>query len=120
MLYEGCKRMATLMRLVDLVVDISDAVPCVADPGFKVAPLPCGEAMWEARSEEEWRRVMREVKGGRMSFGVTQKGELDVVRGQGMVVEQEVERWGWADWCVGRGEIGFLVATAATLLRSAK
>ena len=123
--WETCKRIACLYRTLNAVVDVSDAVSCIADPGYFIMPLPCSDELWMARDEEEWLEILRRDEGQRRVFALSLKGELEFLPpadGEGSQEAEAKDGGGvvsstkWEDWCAARSHMGYLVRTVAMLL----
>lgn len=110
-LNEARKRTMTLLRVVALLVDVSDAVSCQPAPGFKIIPLPCDEMLWGANMQGALSIVIEPVV-----HGLGERGGLFRLTATGMGVKTEEEVW--ESWCAERGEFGLLLAIAAQTLQS--
>ncbi|KPI34883.1 uncharacterized protein AB675_2254 [Cyphellophora attinorum] len=113
--YQVCKRLACALRILDLVVDISDAVSCIADPGYFLLPLPAIEVMWQAKGKREWQRVLQQQPKAKEVYGLSLQGQLKRLvdgeeAGTGSVVPD------FSTWCSTQGHFGQVVRTAAILL----
>jgi hypothetical protein len=112
--YEARKRTVVVFRLLNMVVDISDAVSCFPMPGFVIVPLPGEEGLWKARHSGEWSASFARQGKPPSVFGMADSGGLVKLQKQGGgVVRSKVE---WSKWLSDQGKLGFLIATAATLL----
>ena len=118
--FEARRRTLVTYRLLGLLVDISDAIPCVPLPHFAVIPLPMPDVLWDADGPEEWRRGFEKVACEDALFGMTDKGKLKKMQkttdsnggGGGMEACDDT----WEEWCAGTGLLGILIATVAQLL----
>jgi hypothetical protein len=108
---EAHRRTVTVCRVLNMVVDISHAVPSVkvAIPGFVIAPLPTAEESWLAGNASEWKSLYEKIQGS--VVGMNDKGEL-IELGKGETYSPS----DLAGWCARSGRLGFLVAAAASTL----
>lgn len=119
--FEARRRTIVVYRLLSLLVDISDAIPCIALPRFAVVPLPMPDVLWEADGAEAWRRGLERVRCEETLFGMMEDGSLKKMRVVGDLQEPGtgIELYDgetWEEWYAGTGGLGILVATVAQLL----
>lgn len=112
--YEARKRTVVVFRLLNMVVNISDAVSCFPMPGFVIVPLPEEDGLWKAQRSEEWLRTFARQQNPSLIFGMADNGGLVKLQKQGNGVARSNEEW--SEWLTNTGKLGFLIATAATLL----
>jgi hypothetical protein len=115
-LYEARKRIVVMFRLLNMVVDISDAVSCFPLPGFVIIPLPEPEAQWRTTDPDEWSSLFSASCNMPSVFGMSTRGQLVKLKKDGIGINRsEVD---WSDWCVAGGKLGYALAAAATLLHT--
>jgi hypothetical protein len=130
--FESRRRTLVVFRLLALVANMSDAVPCVPLPRYAAMPLGMPEGLWGVRWDgdggrggdgdkdedgkgKKWRGRVREVRCEEAVFGMTVKGQLRrVVAREGAGVRDEEA--GWEEWCASAGVMGCLVRAVGMLL----
>jgi hypothetical protein len=115
-LYEARKRIVVMFRLLNMVVDISDAVSCFPLPGFVIIPLPESEAQWCTTDPNEWSSLFSASCNVPSVFGMSTQGQLVKLQKDGVGISRS--QVDWSDWCVAGGKLGYALAAAATLLHT--
>jgi hypothetical protein len=113
--FEARRRTIVVFRILSMLVDLSDAVPCVPLPDYAIVPLPMPEGLWGAVDQKEWKSWLEEVVCEEEVYGMTVKGEL---KKMDMVQEDTVlpKEAAWDEWCSGTGQIGMLIAAMGQVL----
>ncbi|KAF1937835.1 hypothetical protein EJ02DRAFT_384921 [Clathrospora elynae] len=75
-LEESRRRVATVFRIISMLVYISPATNCEMQPGLLLAPLPARKQLWEAADEEQWINELQRVPVANNAFGLAKSGDL--------------------------------------------
>jgi len=111
---ESRLRFVIVARIVNMLVDMNQALPCSQLPGFALVPLPSKKVLWEAASEESWKKEFDSTLKMREIFGMTTEGQLvRLVLGSGGITATMAE---WEEWYAGEDGFGSLIMLAASLL----
>ncbi|KAH7040977.1 uncharacterized protein B0I36DRAFT_379824 [Microdochium trichocladiopsis] len=89
---ETRRRLACLWFIISRVVDIRHGVWCPGLQGCRDMPLPAPKALWEARSEAEWREERREIEA-RSGSMLTTIGDLLDAREAGTAGQRALSMW---------------------------
>lgn len=104
----------TIVRILNIFIDIDCAVRSPALTGFAIFPLPAKKVLWEAPNAAAWRVEFAEGLRQRELFGLATDGRLMKLRCDlGMM---DVTATDWEDWYASMDEFGTLIMIAASLL----
>lgn len=109
---ETRRRTVIIFRILNLIVDVSDAIPCQLKQGFAVVPLPSKELLWRARNADDWQLPF--LSQDYVIHGMSEGGEL--IKLTSTFAGITTSRRSWESWCAEMGEIGTLVVLSAHLL----
>jgi hypothetical protein len=122
---ESRRRVATVFRIINMLVCMSPATTCNSQPGLILAPLPARKQLWEAESEEQWLNELYRVPSVNSGYGLSTNGDLiglDEYQMQSMNLPGSVElctssksKENWEEWCAGMDGFGALIMLAASL-----
>ncbi|KAF2803588.1 uncharacterized protein BDZ99DRAFT_399578 [Mytilinidion resinicola] len=112
--YESRRRFVVIARMLNMLVEMGQAVTCSSLPGFALVPLPSKKVLWEAPNEEVWQKEFESTLRAREIFGVTTEGRLvRLMQDMSGITATNAE---WEDWYAGSDGFGSLVMLAASLL----
>ncbi|KAF2805755.1 uncharacterized protein BDZ99DRAFT_524706 [Mytilinidion resinicola] len=114
---ESKRRTHVLFRIIMMVLDIEGGMHCPRPsplPEFILVPLPCKKALWECRTSHEWRLEIDRSVQEREIFGLSETGELMVIRGGYDGLKRSPVSW--EKWFAGEDGFGTLVMLASGLL----
>ncbi|KAF2489434.1 hypothetical protein BU16DRAFT_622951 [Lophium mytilinum] len=114
---ESKRRTHVLFKIIMMLIDIEGGLHCPRPspvPEFMLAPLPCKKALWECRTSHEWRVEIDRSVQEREIFGLTETGELMVLReGYDGLKKSSAS---WEKWFAGVDGFGTLVMLTSGLL----
>ncbi|KAH7324431.1 hypothetical protein B0I35DRAFT_424159 [Stachybotrys elegans] len=113
---ESLRRTLLVMRILDMVVDISEGLACNPVPGFAIMPLPSNATVWGAQSLELWQAEFSVCYEERIIYGLSETGQLTKLQQTPTGVQTSIAKW--EDWNAAAGELASIVMIAGTLLES--
>lgn len=115
--HESRRRIATVARLINMVIDIDSAVVCSLLRGFVLVPLPTRQTVWRASNEIAWRREYDLFLSDRQLFGLGVDGKLKSLEQQddGQILIASVD---WEDWLHVVAGWGTMVMLAGAMLEA--
>ncbi|KAF2102815.1 hypothetical protein NA57DRAFT_52367 [Rhizodiscina lignyota] len=115
--HETRRRIATIARLINMVLDIDSAVVCYLLRGFVFVPLPAQRTLWETNTTASWRKEFDLFLRDRRLYGLAADGKLKslVQQDDGQVVISIVD---WESWLAEQDTFGTMVMLAGSLLEA--
>ncbi|KAH8657694.1 hypothetical protein BX600DRAFT_514253 [Xylariales sp. PMI_506] len=115
---ESRRRLATLARLINFVVDIDSAVKCYLLPGYVLVPLPSGRSTWEAGTAAAWRSEYDLSAGVREVYALGADGKLKKLLQQGIDGQLLAREARWEDYLSYENGFGMMVMIAGSMIET--
>ncbi|KAI0903071.1 hypothetical protein F4823DRAFT_324077 [Ustulina deusta] len=114
---ESRRRCALFWFMVSRVIDLGYGLHCPPVLGYRGLSLPAPEALWSARTREDWEAARTEIREHRQEplYNTTLRTVGDLIESRARVSNPDCARQ-ISNWLAGCDKLGLMLEVAATMI----